>query len=129
MDWLIIEMYEAVAMSLPKVYHRFSLLSLHSTPPFLPKTLFFSSSSLPLPVKRRHSPPLFSRRFIAGKQFKAKSIMASSRFHHLLPVNALTAEDGGNDTGSNGAADATASVAYDDGTFEQFFFFSISAAS
>ncbi|XP_055818052.1 probable glutamyl endopeptidase, chloroplastic [Solanum dulcamara] len=107
-------MYEAFAMSLPKVYHRFSLLSLHSTPPFLPKTLFFSSSSLPLPVKRRHSPPLFSRRYIADKQFKAKSTMASSRFHHLVPVNALTAEDGGNDTGSNGAADATASVAYDD---------------
>lgn len=40
--------------------------------------------------------------------------MASSRFHHLVPVNALTAEDGGNGTGSNGAADATASVAYDD---------------
>lgn len=40
--------------------------------------------------------------------------MASSRFHHLVPVNALTAEDSGNGTGSNGAADATASVAYDD---------------
>lgn len=44
--------------------------------------------------------------------------MASSRFHHLVPVNALTAEDGGNGTGSNGAADATASVAYDDGTLD-----------
>lgn len=110
-------MYEAFAMTLPKVYHRFSLLPLHSTTPFLPKTLFFSSSSLPLAVKRLHSPPLLraqSRRFVAGKQFKAKSTMASSRFHHLVPVNALTAEDGGNGTGSNGAADATASVAYDD---------------
>ncbi|KAK4372424.1 hypothetical protein RND71_007808 [Anisodus tanguticus] len=84
-------------MSLPKVYHRFSLLS--------PKTLFFSS----LP-----SPPLFcrhSRRFVSGKQFKAKNTMDISRFHHLVPVNAVTAEDGGNGTGSNGAA---ASVAYDD---------------
>ncbi|XP_049388814.1 probable glutamyl endopeptidase, chloroplastic [Solanum stenotomum] len=111
-------MYEAFAMTLPKVYHRFSLLSLHSTTsPFLPKTFFFSSSSLPLAVKRLHSPPLLraqSRRFVAGKQFKAKSTMASSRFHHLIPVNALTAEDGGNGTVSNGAADATASVAYDD---------------
>ncbi|XP_004229392.1 probable glutamyl endopeptidase, chloroplastic [Solanum lycopersicum] len=111
-------MYEAVAMSLPKVYHRFSLLSLHSTTsPILPKTLFFSSYSLRLAVKRLHSPPLLrpqSRRFVAGKRFQAKSTMASSRFHHLVPVNALTAEDGGNGTGSNGAADATASVAYDD---------------
>ncbi|XP_060217602.1 probable glutamyl endopeptidase, chloroplastic [Lycium barbarum] len=83
-------------MSLPKVYHRFSLLSLHSS-----KTLFFSSSSssLPGPVKRL---PLFrshSRRF-------SKISMASSRFHHLVPVNAVTAENG---TASNGAA-----VAYDD---------------
>ncbi|KAK6803896.1 hypothetical protein RDI58_001680 [Solanum bulbocastanum] len=110
-------MYEAFAMSLPKVYHRFSLLSLHSTTsPFLPKTLFLSSS-LPLAIKRLHSPPLLraqSRRFVAGKQFKAKSTMASSRFHHLVPVNALTAEDVGNGTGSKGADDATASVAYDD---------------
>ncbi|MCD9646859.1 hypothetical protein HAX54_037056 [Datura stramonium] len=115
----MIEMYEPVAMSLPKVYHRFSLLSLHS-PHFLPKTLFFSTSSLsslPLAVKRLHSPPLLRahpRRFVAGKQFNAKTTMASSRFHHLVPVNALTAEDGGNGTGSNGAADATASVDYDD---------------
>lgn len=106
-----------VVMSLPKVYLRFSLLSLHSTPP--KTTLFFSSSSLPLAVKRLHSPPLLrahSRRFVAGKQFKAKTTMSSSRFHHLVPVNARTAEDGGNGTGSNGAAfdAATASVAYDD---------------
>ncbi|XP_009774674.2 probable glutamyl endopeptidase, chloroplastic isoform X1 [Nicotiana sylvestris] len=98
-------------MSLPKVYHRFSLLSLHS-----PKTLFFSSS-LPLAVKRLPSPPLLrahSRRFVTGKQFKAKSAMASSRFHLVVPVNALAIEDGGNGSGSNGAANATASVAYDD---------------
>ncbi|KAJ8573699.1 hypothetical protein K7X08_010210 [Anisodus acutangulus] len=96
-------------MSLPKVYHRFSLLSLHS-----PKTLF---SSPTLAVKYLPSPPLFrrhSRRFVAGKQFKAETTMASSRFNHLVPVNAVAAEDGGNGTGSNGAADATASVAYDD---------------
>ncbi|KAM3323666.1 putative glutamyl endopeptidase, chloroplastic isoform X1 [Capsicum chacoense] len=104
-------------MSLPKVYHRFSLLSLHSpSPSLLTKSLFFtSSSSLPLPVKRLHSPPLLrphSRRFVSGKQFKAKIIMASSRFHHLVPVNAVTAECGGTDTGSDGAA----SVAYDDGS-------------
>ncbi|XP_019246280.1 PREDICTED: probable glutamyl endopeptidase, chloroplastic isoform X2 [Nicotiana attenuata] len=98
-------------MSLPKVYHRFTLLSLQS-----PKTLFFSSS-LPLAVKRLPSPPLLrahSRRFVTGKQFKAKSAMASSIFHHVVPVNALASEDGGNGSGSNGAANATASVAYYD---------------
>ncbi|XP_059311813.1 probable glutamyl endopeptidase, chloroplastic isoform X1 [Lycium ferocissimum] len=88
-------------MSLPKVYHRFSLLSLHST-----KTLFFSSSSssssLPRPVKRFPLLRSHSRRF-------SKISMASSRFHHLVPVNAVTAENGGNGTASNGAA-----VAYDD---------------
>lgn len=40
--------------------------------------------------------------------------MASSKFHHLVPVNAVTAECGGTDTGSDGPA----SVAYDDGTLE-----------
>ncbi|XP_057461519.1 probable glutamyl endopeptidase, chloroplastic isoform X1 [Actinidia eriantha] len=96
-------------MRLHKVYHRFSLLSLSSAPflpllHHLPKPL---SSSPSLSIKSARSSPIRSHLRTTAKSLKA---MAASRFHNLVPINAVAAEDGG---GSNSSLSSTSSAAAD----------------
>ncbi|GFZ04531.1 prolyl oligopeptidase family protein [Actinidia rufa] len=94
-------------MRLHKVYHRFSLLSL-SSPPFLPLPHHLPkplSSSPSLSIKSARSSPIRSHLRTTVKSLKA---MAASRFHNLVPINAVAAEDGG---GSNSSLSSTSSAA------------------
>ncbi|KAL3517372.1 hypothetical protein ACH5RR_019961 [Cinchona calisaya] len=103
-------------MRLRKVYHRFSQFSLSPIPtPFflhnhLPKSLSSSSSSsllLPLPkpirnpfrIRALHSRTCRTRNKYSCLKATAM-ISSSSRFHNLVPVNAVVREDGGDSNGS-----------------------------
>ncbi|XP_057461411.1 probable glutamyl endopeptidase, chloroplastic isoform X4 [Actinidia eriantha] len=101
-------------MRLRKVYHRFSLLSL-SSPPFLPLLHHLPkplSSSPSLSIKSARSSPIRSHLRTTAKSLKA---MAASRFHNLVPINAVAAEDGG---GSNSSLSSTSSAAADASTVD-----------
>lgn len=93
-------------MRLHKVYHRFSLLSL-SSPPSLP-LLHHSPrplSSSFLSIKPHRSLPIPRHSRTTVKSIKS---MTTSRLHHIVPINAVAAEDGGG-TGSNGAVSSSSS--------------------
>ncbi|KAI8522601.1 hypothetical protein RHMOL_Rhmol13G0008700 [Rhododendron molle] len=93
-------------MRLHKVYHRFSLLSL-SSPTSLP-LLHHSPrplSSSFLSIKPHRSLPIPRHSRTTVKSIKS---MTTSRLHHIVPINAVAAEDGGG-TGSNGALSSSSS--------------------
>ncbi|KAG5514152.1 hypothetical protein RHGRI_035525 [Rhododendron griersonianum] len=93
-------------MRLHKVYHRFSLLSL-SSPTSLP-LLHHSPrplSSSFLSIKPHRSLPIPRHSRTTVKSIKS---MTTSRLHHIVPINAVAAEDGGG-TGSNGAVSSSSS--------------------
>ncbi|CAK9152902.1 unnamed protein product [Ilex paraguariensis] len=110
-------------MRLPKVYHRFSLLSLY--PPSSPLIFYHfpnpvSSTSTStstatasfLSVKSTPSSSLPIHKHSRNKFFKPTKTMTSSRFHNLVPISAVVAEDGGG--GSNGAVSTTATSSAED---------------
>uniref|UniRef100_A0A5B7B2U5 Probable glutamyl endopeptidase, chloroplastic n=1 Tax=Davidia involucrata TaxID=16924 RepID=A0A5B7B2U5_DAVIN len=94
-------------MRLHKVYHRFSLLSF-SPPPLLlhisPKPLTSSTPSS-LAINPTRSLPIHIHSKIAVKSIRAMTV---SRFHNLVPINAVGAEDGG--SGSNGSASSSSTI-------------------
>ncbi|GFS33475.1 prolyl oligopeptidase family protein [Actinidia rufa] len=110
-------------MSFHKVYHRFSLLNVSSPPSLfnllqhLPKSLSSSSS---LSRKSARSPPIRSHLRPTVKSIKA---MSASRFHNLVPINAVAAEGGSGSNGSlssssSSTAAATTTVDYEDSTLD-----------
>ncbi|XAR58375.1 Acylaminoacyl-peptidase [Bertholletia excelsa] len=101
-------------MRLHKVYHRFSLFSL-SPPPSLPLLHHLAKplSSVSSLVTRRPARSLSIPRH-SVTTVRSAGAMTASRFHNLVPLNAIGTEDGGGSNGSVSSSAATASAADDE---------------
>lgn len=101
-------------MNINKAYHRLSLLSHHL--PFSLSPPHFLSLSLPRFTSTRTRGRLRTLPSCAGGTTTCAA-MSSSRFLHLVPINAAAAE-GDTGVGSNGSVSSTAE---DEGALEKVF--------
>lgn len=91
-------------MRLPKVYHRFSVL--------FPSPSLFPHFPKPLSLAKTSRSPVAFRAHSRRTAFDClqQPVMSSSRFHSLVPVKALAAENGG----FNGSVSSETPVSADD---------------
>lgn len=105
-------------MNINKAYHRLSLLSHHL--PFSLSPHHFLSLSLPRFTSTRTRGRLRTLPSCAGGT-TTRAAMSSSRFLHLVPINAAAAAaaaEGDTGVGSNGSVSSTAE---DEGALEEVF--------